>query len=222
MYIKPIFLWSTVTTQLCTCSSQVPYASLGGVRSMALPIGRVESAITENSCLSWPVSRLLQGIEVSDDLVDLVIAQLHRRHQASWLDIVRVFDPQLEIRRGIVGRSGSKGVAAHEVSKVWPELSLRGGAAHHVATDAGLRLEELPAFGNCWILHRGLLLIFHPGVIVFRGLHVDTQQHLGMFHAAELGTLAHVHAGFIGIEPDVVHLVRNQVDLAGQLRNPEA
>src|ERR1700734_2802783 len=138
MYIKPIFLWSTVITQSVTCSSHVPDDSLGGVRSMALPIGRVESAIEENSCLWWPVSRLLQGIEVSDDLVDLVIAQLHRRHQASWLDVIRIFDPKLQISRGIVGRSGSKGVAAHEVSKIWPELSLGGRAAHHMATDAGL------------------------------------------------------------------------------------
>src|ERR1700689_1127587 len=118
MYIKPIFLWSTVVTQLCTCSSHVPYDSLAGVRSMALPIGRVESAIEENSCLYWPVSQLLQGVEVSDDFVDLVIAQLHRRHQASWLDVVRILDPELEIARGIVGRSGSKRIPPHKGGKV--------------------------------------------------------------------------------------------------------
>src|ERR1700761_8673624 len=43
-----------------------------------------------------------------------------------------------------------------------------------------------------------------------------------MFHAAELGTLTHVHARFIWIEPHVVDLVWKHVDLTGQLRDPEA
>src|ERR1700691_1574370 len=163
MYISPIFLWSTVTTQSVNWSSHVPWASLEGVRSIALPIGRVDSSITENSCLYWPGFPLLQGVEVSDDLVDLVIAQLHRRHQASRLDIIRILEPELEIRRGIVGGSGSKRIAALKVGKVRPKLSLGGGAAHHVATNASLGLKELSAFGNCRIFHCGLLLILYPG-----------------------------------------------------------
>src|SRR5271155_4184075 len=120
---------------------------------MTLPIGRVESAITENSCLQWPGYYLLQGSEVGDDLVDLIVTQLHRRHQTSRLDIVRILNPKFEVRRGIVCRSGSQRIPAHEVGKIGPKPALGGGAAHHVATDASLRFKELPAVGNCRILN---------------------------------------------------------------------
>src|SRR5271156_4533831 len=137
---------------------------------MTLPMGRVESAITENSCVCWPVSLLLQRIEVSDDLVDLVIAQLHRRHKASRFDVVRILNPQLEIRRGIVGRSRSQRIPALEMGKVWPKLTIGGRATDHMATDAGLGLEDLPAFGRHRILHSRLLLVLHPGSKIVRGL----------------------------------------------------
>src|SRR5271156_770585 len=115
---------------------------------MALPIGRVESAIAENSCLFGPVPQLLQGIEVSDYLVDLVAAQLHGRHKAAWLDVVRILNPEIEFRRGIVGCSRSKRVTAIKVGKIRAEFPVGGGAANHMAAEARLGLKDLPAFGH--------------------------------------------------------------------------
>src|ERR1700749_888415 len=132
MYMMPSFLWSTVTTHSCTRSSHVPWISPGGVRSTALPMGRVESAITKKllSCRG-PVSGLLQAFEVRDDLVDLGTAQLHGGHETSRLYIIGILDPKLQVGSSIVSCTRGERIATREVSQIRSEFSVGGGTANH-------------------------------------------------------------------------------------------
>ena len=73
-----------------------------------------------------------------------------------------------------------------------------------------------------FVLDRGLALGANPRVEFVGRIDRHAQQHLGVLGPAVLRALAEKDARSMRIEPQVVHSVRNQVDFAGELRNPEA
>src|SRR5665213_3499715 len=77
MYIRPIFLWSTVVTQACNTSSASGRAFGADVRSIA-PVSGRESAILVECC------------KVRGHNGEIVIVQMHRRHQTAWFHPIRV------------------------------------------------------------------------------------------------------------------------------------
>jgi hypothetical protein len=87
-------------------------------------------------------------------------------------------------------------------------------AGNRVAVHAGLSLEDPLSCGNGGLLWARLLLVLDPGVKLFRGIDVYTEQHHGVLRATELSALAQVYAGHIGVEPHCVRMVGNQVGLA--------
>ena len=80
MYIRPIFLWSTVVTQACNTSSVSGRAFGADVRSIA-PVSGIESAILMECC------------EIGGYSVEIVIVQMHRRHQTARLHLIGVVNP---------------------------------------------------------------------------------------------------------------------------------
>src|SRR5271155_3295495 len=106
MYIRPSFLWSTVITHECRISSSAFSCSRGGVRSSEPWIGSVWSAIFFS---------LLQRFQVSGDLVELFVGQLHGRHQDAGLETVRTLDPLPQIVSGIRDLARCKRVATHQM-----------------------------------------------------------------------------------------------------------
>src|SRR5262245_29017759 len=91
-----------------------------------------------------------------------------------------------------------------------------------VAVDAGGSLEDLSSNGFSFILIGWLLLPVYPSIEVFRAVYVHAQQHLRVLSPAILCTLAEKQARFVGIEPRLVWVIRDQVCLSRKLRYPEA
>ena len=69
---------------------------------------------------------------------------------------------------------------------------------------------------------RRLELRRHPGVELLAGLSDDEESHVGVLEAAELGALSAVDAGLIGLQHQGVGGLWEEVELAVQLRHPEA
>src|SRR5438094_3785356 len=62
----------------------------------------------------------------------------------------------------------------------------------------------------------------HVGLVLGRARRDHTRAHRLVERAAELGALADVRAGTVGLEPGVVRLSRDRVGLAAELRDPPA
>src|ERR1700761_5126356 len=160
-YMMPSFFGSTVTTQLCNTSSQVPSASAAATSVAPRPpgTGMLDPAI------SAPLSRerlLLQGIQVGCDLVHLVCRQVHGRHQRSLFEQVRIYDPPFQVFRCVICGSGGNGLPARQMRQIRPKLPTCGCACNRMAIHACLRFKLAPASRNRWILHARLLLLLHP------------------------------------------------------------
>src|SRR4030095_14569543 len=80
MYIKPSFLWSTVTTNSWSRDTIGRDVSTAG-----------DSAMSSVAMLSPP--GLLQGQQVRDDLIQFVFRQLHVGHITTLFDRLRVSHP---------------------------------------------------------------------------------------------------------------------------------
>src|SRR5665213_211901 len=93
MYIRPIFLWSTVVTQACNTSRVSGRAFGADVRSIG-PVSGIESAILMECC------------EISNHSVEIVIVQMHRGHQTTRLHPIGVVDPLPSILWRVLDRAG--------------------------------------------------------------------------------------------------------------------
>ena len=135
-----------------------------------------------------------------------------------------------EIHAGqVVGRVGdgvaADGLAAAEVGEVGSDRALGLGAADGVAAGARLAHEHLLALGRRSRCRAAAASAAggppsgrsRPGVC-----DDDQEAHAGVLDAAELGALAPVGARRLGREAQHVVLAGDHVDLAGQLRHPEA
>src|SRR5437879_2568196 len=102
-YMMPRRLWSTVTTQSCRVAANpeeldVSTASTGAGAGMG--IVAMASA---------------QGHEIRDQLVELGVVELHRRHEGTGLERARVLHPGAQgLRRGAHGTRGARR-AAHQM-----------------------------------------------------------------------------------------------------------
>ena len=65
-------------------------------------------------------------------------------------------------------------------------------------------------------------MIAHPSVEVVLSHDVDDEVHVGVLKSAELRALTPEGADLLGSEPEHLGLARNHVELACQLRDPEA
>ena len=168
------------------------------------------------------ILKSLQCIEVSGNLVQLLIAKLHCGHKRTAFETIRRLEPLVQIRRRVVHRARSQCRPAHEVSEIRTKLSGCRRSRDRVTVHAGLRFENSSPCRHRGILLRRLLLIFNPrGELVWR-VDVYTQQHQRVLRAAELRTLAEIQPRFLRIHPHAVHTIRDQIRLASQLRNPKA
>src|SRR5258705_13308089 len=67
-----------------------------------------------------------------------------------------------------------------------------------------------------------MLLIPDPGIELLWRVGIYAQQHHRVLRTAELSALAEVEPRLPGIHPHCVHMIRDQICLPSQLRNPEA
>src|SRR6202046_2976776 len=97
------------------------------------------------------------------------------------------------------------------MSQVGPELAGSAGSADRVTVDASGGFKRAPALDRTLTRDCRTLLLLDPTVELLARLHVNTQQHLGMLHAAILRTLAEVETGLVRVDPTAVGVVRNQI-----------
>src|ERR1700686_2748995 len=100
------------------------------------------------STLEVLLMALTKRLQVRGERIQVLIAQLHCRHQRPWFDGIRVLNPLPEVRWRVGRHSGGNGVSAHQVRQVGPKAALGCGPRHGVTVDAGGSLENaLPGGG---------------------------------------------------------------------------
>src|ERR1700728_3506111 len=135
MYRIPNFLWSTVTTQSCSLS----------------PMGREPSPTALSAIVSDDISissSSSQRLQIRGQRIEIVITQLHRRHQRTGLDRVGILNPGSQIFGGVRCGARGDGVAAHQMCEVRTKMSSCNGSGNGVAVHARGRLENAAARRN--------------------------------------------------------------------------
>src|SRR5271156_1487950 len=105
--------------------------------------------------------------------------------------------------------------------EVRPETPVGDGSCDGVAVDACRSLENAAAFRDRVIADGRLLLLLDPLVELFRRIHINPQEHLGMLDAAILSALAKIESCLLRVDPGLIRVVRNQVRLSGQPGHPK-
>ena len=111
-----------------------------------------------------------------------------------------------------------------KMREIRTEMPVRHCSGNGVAIDAGCGFENPAAFGDRIIvgIGRRCLLFLHPSVKLFRRIYVNAQKHLGVLRPAVLRALPEIKSSLLGIDPHVIHAVRNQVRLPRETWHPEA
>ena len=93
-----------------------------------------------------------------------------------------------------------------------------------MAIDARRRFENASPFRQRLgpLLRRAAAARWTQRCELVAGIHIDAQQHLGVLRSAILRALAQEEAGLVRVDPHAVRVIRNQVGLARQARDPEA
>src|ERR1700722_1915907 len=105
--------------------------------------------------------------------------------------------------------------------EVWAKAAVGDGASHRVTVDAGRQFKYPLPWGTGTIHGRRLMLLLNPAIELGTRLNVDAQQHLRVLRPAILRALAQIDSALVGSNPHAVRVVRNQIGLARQARNPE-
>ena len=71
--------------------------------------------------------------QIGGDCVQVAIVQMHRRHQATGLERVRIVDPLPQVLRGILNGSGADRIAACQVREIGPESPRRHRSGNGMA-----------------------------------------------------------------------------------------
>src|SRR6267142_6629510 len=91
---------------------------------------------------------LLQRNEVSDQLIEFLVIQVHGGHQHSGFELVGRLEPGAQVFRRVFRHTRTQGVAAHQVRQIGAESSGPNRPIEGMAVDAGVSLEYAPPSGN--------------------------------------------------------------------------
>src|ERR1700683_3104213 len=130
--------------------------------------------------------------------------------------------PGPQVFRSVGCSARCNGVTTHQMREVRTKMSICDGSGNSVAVHAGSRLKDAAAFHNRVTRDGRLFLLLDPVVELFRRIHINPQQHFGVLDAAILRALTEINSGLLGIDPGVIHSVRNQVRLSSKTRHPKA
>ena len=84
-----------------------------------------------------------------------------------------------------------------------------------MAVDAGSGFENVATVGYGVGGLRRAFLCGYPGIKLFGGLDINTQEHFGVLDSAVLRTLTDVHSGGMWIDPNGVDAIGNEVGFSG-------
>src|SRR5262249_7796124 len=209
MYIKPSFLWSTVTTNSWSRAMNGREVSAAG-----------DSAISRVAMLS-PLE-LLQGQQVRDYLIQLGVRQLHVGHIATLFDRLRVPHPGPQFFGCIGHCAGAQRFTTHEMGQVGAKRPHRIRSFDGVTVDAGRGEENIAAGPRLWIVRRRLPLARCPLFEILRWMHDHPEQHVCVLHTAIFGAVANISSRLQGFDPHPILPIGNHIGFACKLRHPEA
>ena len=168
-----------------------------------------------------PIHSTSEATACTDERVELAVGQLHGRHQRAGLDRVRIVQPQAQVLRGVVGGAGRDRGAARQVGEIGTEAPVAT-----VPRTVWQLMHAVVSKTRC----RASPSRPRPGTVAgpsprrrsrraYRPRPAAASWRAGCRSTARIDQK---DPGSMRIEPRVVDAVRDQVDLAGELRNPEA
>src|SRR5207244_451832 len=125
-YMMPRRLWSTVTTQSCSVAAK-PEGLDASTTSTGVGNGAGTSVVAMASA---------QGHEIREQLVELGVVELHRRHEGPDLERGRVLHPGSKIFPRVAHGTRAERRAAHQMRQVRAEHAVSPRPAAAVAADA--------------------------------------------------------------------------------------
>src|SRR3989475_2147413 len=134
-YMMPRRLWSTVTTQSCSVAK----------KPEGLDASTTSSGVESGAGLVTVAMTSAQRHEVRDQLVELGVVELHRRHEGPDLERGRVLHPGSKIFPRVAHGTRAERRAAHQMRQVRAEHTVSRRPADAVAVDAGQRREQIAA-----------------------------------------------------------------------------
>src|SRR6266403_6135573 len=91
---------------------------------------------------------LFQRNEVSDQLIELLIIQVHSGHQCSGFELVRCLDPGAQVFGRVLDHTGTESIPAHKVGQVGAKSAGSNRPIKGMAVDAGSPLENAAPNSN--------------------------------------------------------------------------
>src|SRR6059058_3094475 len=179
-YMMPRRLWSTVTTQSCSAA--------------ASPEGLDVSTASTGAGAGTGIVAMAsaQGHEIRDQLVELGVVELHRRHQCPDLERARVLHPGSKIFPRVAHGTRAERRAAHQMRQVRAEHAVSRRPADAVAVDARQRREQIAARPRRRPLRRCCLLRRDPYPELLFGMNDHDEEHQRVLEPAILGALTDI------------------------------
>src|SRR6266436_9344248 len=132
---------------------------------------------------------LFERNEVSDQLIELLVIQVHSRHQYPGLELIRCLDPGAQVFGRVLDHTGTESIPAHKVGQVGAKSAGSNSPIEGMAVDAGGSLENAAPGSNRRLACRERLLLLQPTGKFVRSVNIDPQQHPRMLGAAVFGAL---------------------------------
>ena len=132
---------------------------------------------------------LFQRGEVSDQLIEFLVIQVHSGHQCSGFELVRCLDPGAQVFGRVLDDTGTKSIPAHKVGQVGAKSAGSNRPIKGMAVDASVSLEYAPPGINGRLTCSQCLLLLQPMGKFFRSVNIDPQQHPRMLGPAIFGAL---------------------------------
>src|SRR5204862_7394380 len=150
--------------------------------------------------------------------------QTHVGHQYAGLDRLWVFQPFRQVCGRVRENARAQGVAAAHMAEVGADvlayLPKRMAAYARLLFEYLQSLAKLPVGG--WRPRWWAALPGQPGVVIALCLGGDPQEHPGVLRATIFGAGPLVDAGAAGLQVEIGGVARSEVELAAELRHPEA
>src|SRR5438128_8207587 len=134
-YMMPRRLWSTVTTQSCSVAKNPE----------GLDASTTSSGVESGAALVTVAMASAQRHEVLDQLVELGVVELHRRHEGPDLERGRVLHPGSKIFPRVAHGTRAERRAAHQMRQVRAEHTVSPRPADGVAVDTRQRRGQIEA-----------------------------------------------------------------------------
>src|SRR5581483_3489006 len=166
----------------------------------------------------------LQALEVGDQRIHVVVAEVQVRHERAGFDGRRILEPAGHVFRSVADDSRRQDGAAADVRQIRTNLALRY-TLHGVAADAGAAGKDGPSRGrgaSVRRLRRLSLLRLNPLAEVSLRLDHRDHAHVGVGRAAVLRALSWRGTDVPRRPPQLVDVIRDDVAFATQARQPEA